>query len=124
MCGCIGGSEKKAGREEAVCAVGGGRGRARGRSRIGIAHARRACRSLCRSFLQLTYQPASSTTLLHSKLAYNFDISPPMGDTGRAFQRTFWPLLLNQPLKQEVQRLASYLPRKHEEDLDFARRPY
>ena len=59
MCGNMGGSEKRIGRGEEAYAVGGGRGRGRGRSRIGIARGRRACRSLCRSFL---YHPVSPNT--------------------------------------------------------------
>lgn len=34
--------------------------------------------------------------------------------------RTFRPLLLDQSLEQEIQRLAAHLSREHEEDLDFA----
>lgn len=39
-------------------------------------------------------------------------------------ERTFRPLLLDQPLEQEIERFAAHLAREHEQDLHFARRPY
>lgn len=71
-------------------------------------------RPVCQSFF-LTLKWSNSNAILYrvpQQCARN---------EGASVGRTFRPLLLNQPLEQEIERLAAHLSHEHEEDLHFAR---